>query len=135
MLPQPLRRHWQTDSVGISLSVICMAHCLLLPVLLVFGVGLAEFWPGGRDLTHVVMLFFVVPISGIALAGGWLRHRRDGVLGLGLVSVGLLTFAALYAHDNLSPLADALITTLGGGLLALAHWRNQHCPCPNNSHT
>lgn len=125
------RRHSRIDLAGIMLSAVCMLHCMLLPVVVLAGVGADMLWHADQDWTHQVMLALVIPISGLALAGGWVRHRRPRVLMMGIAGVALLAFAALYAHDHLGVAADALLTTMGGGLLAIAHWRNRDCPCPS----
>lgn len=124
------RKHSRMDVAGMALSFICLLHCLLLPVMVVYGV-LASDGDGSRDWTHVIMLAIILPVSGIALAGGWIRHRRADVLRLGLLSIVLLTFSALVAHDYLGHTFDAVLTTIGGALLALAHWRNRDCGCPS----
>ena len=120
--------HTRADALGLLLSAICMLHCLLLPVLIAFGVGGAV---TGLDSewTHVVLLASVVPISAIAFVGGWIRHRRMQVLALGTLGVALLALAAFVLHPYFGKTADALVTTAGGALLAVAHWRNRDCSC------
>lgn len=125
------RRHSRADLIGISLSVICMLHCLMLPVLLLMGLLGSQF-NVESEWTHIIMLVFVVPISGIAFIGGWMRHKRVNVVALGTAGIALLAFAALYAHDALGQTADAALTTTGGLLLAIAHWRNRDCGCSSN---
>ncbi|MEM7610792.1 MAG: MerC domain-containing protein [Pseudomonadota bacterium] len=125
-------RHSRVDLAGILLSAVCMLHCALIPVLILAGVGGDLIWPGGRDWTHIIMLGVVVPVSGLALAGGWIRHRRQRVIKLGAIGIGLLAFAAFFAHDYMGHTADAVITTLGGAVLAYAHWQNRHCGCTGN---
>ncbi len=127
------RSHSRIDIAGMLLSAVCMLHCLLLPVVVVAGVGSGMLWAGDQDWTHQIMLGLVVPVSGIALAGGWVRHRRQRVLALGIVGIIILTYSAVFAHDQLGHTADALLTTLGGGLLALAHWRNRDCGCTHTA--
>lgn len=107
-----------------------MLHCLLLPVLIAFGVGgaLAGF---DSEWTHMIMLGFVIPVSGIAFVGGWVRHRRASVLALGILGVALLALAAFVLHEHAGRIADAAVTTLGGAVLAIAHWRNRDCSCPH----
>lgn len=105
---------------------------MLLPVLLLFGLLGDHFFVSG-DWTHIIMLAIVVPVSGLALYGGWTRHRRVDVLNLGLAGLALLAFAAFFAHDALGHTTDAVLTTLGGVLLAIAHWRNRDCGCSSQT--
>ena len=52
-----------------GLSLACLAHCLVLPaVLVLLPVMLAA--PLGDELFHQVLLLAVVPISAIALSWG-----------------------------------------------------------------
>lgn len=125
-----LRRHSRADAIGILLSAACMLHCLLLPVVVAYGVG-GLVMGLDTEWTHVVMLAIVIPVSGLALVGGWVRHRRATVLALGVAGVALLALAAFVFHPYFGKTADALVTTLGGGLLAVAHWRNRDCSCPH----
>ncbi|MEO0615953.1 MAG: MerC domain-containing protein [Pseudomonadota bacterium] len=125
------QKHTRADALGMLLSAICMLHCLLLPALIVFGVGgaLAGF---DNEWTHIVLLTVVVPVSAIAFVGGWIRHRRVTVLALGTLGVALLALAAFVLHPYFGKTADALVTTAGGALLAVAHWRNRDCSCPHD---
>lgn len=125
-------KHTRADLVGMLLSFVCMLHCLLLPVVVVLGIA-SEQWFVNDDWTHIIMLGIVIPISGIALIGGWLRHRRLVVLGLGITGIALLAVAALYMHDHVGVWADAIVTSLGGGILAVAHLRNRSCGCASKA--
>ena len=124
------QKHIRADALGMLLSAICMLHCLLLPVLIAFGVGGAV-TGFDSEWTHIVLLAVVVPVSAIAFVGGWIRHRRLAVLALGTLGVALLALAAFVLHPYFGKTADALVTTAGGALLAVAHWRNRDCSCPH----
>lgn len=126
-----LRQHSRADLIGMLLSFACMLHCLLLPGLIAVGIG-GLLMDVDSEWTHVIMLAIVLPISGLALVGGWVRHRRANVVVLGLAGLVLLALAAFLVHDQFGRTADALVTTLGGALLALAHWRNRDCSCPHS---
>lgn len=115
------------------LSAACMLHCLLLPALVAYGVG-GLFTGLDTEWTHIFLLAVVVPVSGIAFFGGWVRHRRAPVLALGVAGVALLAIAAFLLHPYYGKAADALVTTLGGALLVIAHWRNRDCSCPHEGH-
>lgn len=106
------------------LSAVCMLHCLLLPALAAFGIGSMVV---GLDTewTHIFLLAIVVPLSAVAFFGGWLRHRRVTVLALGITGVALLALAAFVLHPYYGKTADALVTTLGGAMLIVAHWHNR----------
>jgi hypothetical protein len=128
---QIVKNHARIDAVGMLLSAFCMLHCVALTALLLSGGALASFWRDGEDLTHVIMLAVVVPVSVIAFGGGWLRHRRADVVWLGAIGILTLALAALFAHDHYGASADAGLSIAGGAALAVAHWRNRRrCGCP-----
>ena len=123
------RRHARMDRIGIILSVICMVHCALIPLALALGVVSHASGVVTEAWAHLIMLVVVIPVSGLALAGGWLRHRRNDVLGWGLLGMVLLALAATIIHEQWGFVADALVTTAGGGILMYAHWQNRACSC------
>lgn len=130
------RNHARIDLLGILLSAICALHCVALTALLVSGGAMAALWRSGEDLTHVVMLTIVVPVSVIALGGGWLRHRRNDVAMLGAAGIAALAAGALIVHARFGAGADAALSIAGGAALAVAHWRNrQRCGCPGAATT
>lgn len=131
MALQIARNHARMDALGMLLSAFCALHCVALTALLVFSGPAAAFWRTGEDLTHVVMLTVVVPVSVVAFGGGWLRHRRADVVLLGATGALTLAAGALVAHERFGAGADAALSIAGGAMLALAHWRNrQRCACP-----
>jgi hypothetical protein len=111
------------DKISIGLSALCAVHCLVLPVL-------AGVLPSIAAVTathvhfHVLMLVLLIPLSGLALGAGWLRHRDGKVLTLGLCGVGILLFAATLGHTLLGHDGERGITLIGSFLLAAGHYRN-----------
>ncbi len=111
------------------LSAVCMLHCLLLPALVAYGVG-GLVTGLDTEWTHLLLLAIVVPVSGVAFFGGWLRHRQPLVLVLGATGVALLALAAFVLHTHFGKTADVVVTTFGGALLIVAHWHNRDCDSP-----
>ncbi len=106
------------DRVGIVLSGLCAAHCLVT-LLLVAGLGLS----GGILLDpalHRVGLGLAIVVGAVALGFGLVRHGKRGPLAIGAVGLALMTIALVTGH---SP-AEAALTIAGVALVALAHWRN-----------
>ncbi|MBN8540228.1 MAG: MerC domain-containing protein [Deltaproteobacteria bacterium] len=145
------------DRLGVCLSALCMAHCLLTPlVLAVVPLGTAiGFWHSG---VHLVFLFVVPLIAAIAFIPGWRLHRNSRVwifAAIGFVflltgsQVGLLFGAEQVMHAghlSLDGLHDAethgfkwgalaaelFFTSLGGFFFIRAHLLNRKlCACCN----
>lgn len=123
------------DGLAISLSGLCVLHCLALPVAVAALPALTVFAGEG---VHLAMILLAVPLSLLALVshGGW---RRCGVvllavLGLGLMGAPLLAefipFTLTFPDAGLSVTHETLVqsetvsTVVGASLLAGAHFLN-----------
>jgi hypothetical protein len=109
------------DQVAVALSGLCLLHCLLLPFLLAALPFLGQF---GDDHLHAEMLLVVIPVSLIALAFGYLRHRHTGVVISGIAGLVIMTIGGTIAHDVYGLLADRTLTVIGSLTLAFTHYRN-----------
>jgi len=112
-----------SDKTAISLSIICALHCLALPSLLVLlpsltALNLAD------EVVHLWMLAAVIPISIYALTMGCRKHKRLGIVALGLVGITTLIAAALLGHDVLGETGEKIIVTTGAFIIAISHWQN-----------
>ncbi len=117
------------DLTGVSLSAVCVAHCLLFPVaaaaapMLAPGLGEAL---GASHAWHLGLLAIAAPISLLAL--GWsvrASRARWPVLALGLLGLSLMTVGALHLSSSL---IETALTLTGVTVLAAAHlinWRAQ----------
>jgi hypothetical protein len=122
------------DRVAIILSATCMAHCLILPVLItlfpiVQGSLLEE------EHFHALFLIFVLPTSVAALFIGCRKHKHLMTAVLGITGLTILTFTAFWGHDWFGLDGERVVTTIGGSILALSHWFNyKHCRSLNCQH-
>lgn len=127
------------DRLGVTLSVICLIHCLTMPFVLAFlpmGTALG-FWEHGF---HKVFLAIIPFVALMAFIPGWKKHRDVrvwtwGVAGLALLSMGVLV-AEVFGHTAAGhsfgshflewpSLADLTFTVLGGACLIRAHLLNR----------
>jgi hypothetical protein len=120
------------DASAISLSALCLVHCLALPAL-ALALPFVGAW-AQAEWVHVIFIALAAPIALLALMD-W-RARRPHAwplialagLGLGLMLVGALGFP--------SAAWERPLTVMGGVLLATAHvlnWRGRHAgrhDCP-----
>lgn len=112
------------DRLGATGSLLCAVHCALLPLLMAVlpSLGVAA-WLGGQGFEALFVLF----ASGLGLytiVSGYRRHR--GVRALWLLGPGLLVLwgTVLYAPLHRQVVAHAVLMTLGGTLVGLAHLAN-----------
>ena len=111
------------DGAAVTLSALCLVHCLLLPLVVAGLPFLAQFSEGHL---HAQILVVVLPLSSIALALGYRRHRDLRILLGGTLGMGLLVVGATYAHMRLGLTADRLLTIAGSLTLAVAHFFNSY---------
>lgn len=122
------------DRIGVFLSATCLLHCLTLPVLLTIApitqTGLMD-----EQTFHLVLLWFILPVSLIALGIGCRQHKDLIIVLLGGTGLSLLLFAGLLGHTYLSPPTERVLTVVAGLILAAAHLRNfKICRATNCDH-
>jgi peptidoglycan/LPS O-acetylase OafA/YrhL len=115
------------DGLGQVLSALCIAHCVVLPLVLgLLPAAAAESLEG--EAMHQGLLAFVAFTALMAFLPGYRLHRRGSVVGLAVVALTLLVSAVFLLPEEGGGFIEATETglTLGGGMLmATAHWRNR----------
>ena len=113
------------DAVGVMGSLICLAHCLLLPLAVVGLPWLVLF--EGEGLHRGLAVALAAPAL-LAFVFGWRRHGRwlpGFLMAGGLVALNAAAFAAPESWES-------GLTVLGGLFLIAAHGLNHHlcrrCP-------
>ncbi|MEY2942592.1 MAG: hypothetical protein RLY97_606 [Pseudomonadota bacterium] len=119
MIPfSSLANHLRLDRMGVVLSGLCAVHCLAgLCLVMLLGLG------GGVLLNpaiHEIGLALALVIGAVTLGFGALRHRRFGILLVGVLGLSLMGAALIVVHGPL----EAVLTIIGVALLASAHLRN-----------
>ena len=108
------------DLAAMGLSAACLAHCLLLPLVLAllpaFSSALAV-----PEAVHLAAFGFAVPASGWAMLRGYRSHGLVHPLLLGSAGLGALGLGAL---AGLPWLVETGCTVAGSLLLIAAHLRN-----------
>ena len=120
------------DASAISLSGLCLAHCLALPLVAASSPLLAT-W-AEAEWIHAAAVALAAPMSALAL---WRRGQSRWVLALSLLGLAMLTLGAFHWP---SARLETPITVTGSLFLAAAHvlnWRRRHgcpaTPCPKES--
>jgi len=114
-----------TDLIGQALSVLCVVHCALTPLVL----GLAPAAMGLFGEAHPVLLVLVLATAAWAFIPGYRHHHQVAPLMLGLGGVTLLAIGTLVFHGNLA--LDTTFSVAGAAMMLTAHWKNRaahrHC--------
>ena len=120
----PARSYRLLDGVAVCLSMLCLVHCLALPILIaslpLFAASMVT-----NERFHLRMLLAVVPTSVLALGSGFRTHRLRVPPVLGAFGVSLIAGAA-FGPDliGMSRFMDTAVTVVGGLTLAVAHGLN-----------
>ena len=112
-----------SDKTAISLSAICLAHCLLVPSLLVFISGYLSV-SYDNEFIHYGLLFLAIPVSIYALITGVSNHRTYQYLALGFTGISFLIFAVTLGVQLWGELGEKGLTAIGASLVALSHFKN-----------
>lgn len=108
------------EHAALGASLLCLVHCLALPLLIAALPAISSFLPVDSSF-HLWMLGFAVPASGVALTSGQAQHGVSwplltGLFGLFFLMLGVLAFGGTWA--------ETVATVFGAVLLACAHVAN-----------
>nr|WP_239031145.1 MerC domain-containing protein [Pseudoalteromonas sp. MMG024] len=110
------------DKLAISISSLCIMHCLLLPIgiVLIPSIGLQML---ADEAFHQMLVVSVLLTSCSALFMGCRRHKAWRVLGWGLSGLLLLIAAILFGHD-FGELFEKGLTLIGSLFVIIGHIQN-----------
>jgi hypothetical protein len=112
-------RFERLDRMAITLSGLCVVHCLATAVLL----GLVSAAGGmlGAPIIHEVGLSLAMMLGALALGRGIYAHGFMMPSAVGGLGLGVMAGALTMPHDG----GEAVFTVLGVGILALGHQLNR----------
>jgi hypothetical protein len=108
------------EGTAASASLLCLVHCLALPVLFLLSPGLLQFIPDS-PLMHLAAFAFVVPFAAGAF---WLGYRQHGQRGPGLAGLAGLALLAVSLWGGWSAVVEHSLSIPGSMLLVIGHYRN-----------
>ena len=112
-----------SDKTAISLSALCLVHCLLVPSFLVFLSGYVSL-SYNNELIHYAILFIAIPVSIYALITGVRNHKSFSFLYLGLIGIISLILAVTLGAQIWGEVGEKALTTAGALLVAISHFKN-----------
>ena len=115
----PSFRFERLDRMAITLSGLCLVHCLATAVLL----GLLSAAGGmlGAPIIHEVGLTLAMMLGALALGRGVYEHGFMMPSAVGGLGLGVMAGALTMPHDG----GEAMFTVLGVSVLALGHQLNR----------
>ena len=106
------------DRIAMSLSGLCLVHCVATAVLLALLSAAGGFL--GSPVIHEVGLTLAMVMGAIALGRGIIEHGYGMPSAVGGLGLGVMAGALTLPHDGI----EALYTMIGVGILALGHRLN-----------
>ena len=116
----PLRR--ATDRFGAAASFLCALHCAALPFVMALLPALGLGFLASHAFERGFVAFAIV-LASVSLAAGFRRHRHPGALRILVPGIALL-LAGILLDADARPILHALLVSIGGLLVALAHVAN-----------
>ncbi|EAT12778.1 MerC domain-containing protein [Bermanella marisrubri] len=111
------------DKIAISLSLLCLIHCIAMPIFVVFvPASLAVIL--GNESVHMWMLIAVIPFSAIALYSGCKKHKRFNVTAIGIIGLTLMVLAVAAVEPLFGHEWEVVVTVIGAIAIAAAHFKN-----------
>ena len=112
-----------SDKTAISLSMICLVHCLVLPSFLVILSGYFTL-SYENELVHYLLLLIAIPVSFYALINGARNHSNFIYLMMGIVGISSLIFAVTMGVELWDESGEIVFTSIGASLVAFSHYKN-----------
>jgi MerC mercury resistance protein len=119
VLLSQVTRKWSIDQIAITLSGLCLAHCLMTAVLVTV---LAS--AGGLLVSphvHEIGLVFAMILGAIGLGRGVAQHGYAMPVWIGSLGLGVMAGTLKLDHG----LAEAMLSILGVAIVALGHDLNR----------
>ena len=124
----------RSDKLAISLSLVCVIHCLFAPSFVILSSG---YYAATLDneFVHNLILFFAIPISLFALALGYKNHGAPQYFFIGITGLIILVMAVILGEPLYGETGEILFTILGSVFVVFAHYKNHqickeiNCSC------
>lgn len=116
-----------TDKAGMSLSFLCLIHCLLFPIIVLLIPAMESWLFYNETLVHWILLGLALPVSALAFGHAVLHHADWMTAVLGALGLAMLILGVTHVFGHAS---EIYLTVPGAFILFAAHLRNwkHHMP-------
>lgn len=104
------------DKLGILFSGLCIAHCLLMPIVMILLSGNALLSVLESEWVHSLLLVPIFIVMMISLPSSWLKTRNPWILVFAILGAVLLLVSRA-THG----MSEVLLTLFGSSSLIAAH--------------
>ena len=126
-----------SDKFAMSLSAICMIHCLFAPSLIILSYSSLALTVES-ELIHKTILLLTIPVSIFAISLGYKNHPNNSIIYTGIAGLTIL-ISALLIGESIGENAGLILTTIGSLMVIACHYRNYrickkvNCDCHDTS--
>ena len=126
-----------SDKFAMSLSAICMVHCLFAPSLIILSYSSLALTVES-ELIHKTILLLTIPFSIFAISLGYKNHPNNSIIYTGIAGLTIL-ISALLIEESIGENAGLILTTIGSLMVIACHYRNYrickkvNCDCHDTS--
>lgn len=122
------------DFWGVVISSLCILHCLAIPIVIVIFPALSlKIFPQ-EDVTHAVLLAFILGVAGLAFVSGYRVHGNWRPVAWLVAGLALAVYATFFAHAQLGHTWEPIIAIVGSLCLVRAHYLNHICKKCEHDH-
>jgi hypothetical protein len=108
------------DILGATCSVLCMLHCLALPLLITVGLPVAGLAFLENENIHVLLSVIILAVALWAFPFGWQAHKRLFPSVLAVIGAALLVLSLVALEDF-----ETYLAFFAGLSLVTAHLFNR----------
>ena len=113
----------KTDSLAISLSLLCVVHCLFVPSFIILAPSFLAY-SFNNELIHYLILVLAIPVSLFALISGYKAHKKLSILFMGVLGLSILFLAVLYGDAFNGEFGEKALTLMGSIIVVYSHFKN-----------
>lgn len=122
------------DKAGICLSVICIVHCILTPLLLLAlpAMQMFEWWHGSL---HIIFAVIIPLLALAAFIPGYKLHKDARVFKIALIGFVIVIAGITLPHELEIEWLEPVLSIIGSLFLVRAHLMNRNlCACCRTGH-
>ena len=115
------------DRFGFTLSMLCLGHCIVVPILLLLLPSYSMLLGSLHGNIHLYLYFVILPVSLIAFIPRAIVDKQWEFLwgpGCAIILLGM----TMYLHDKqqlpMEKFSEPFLTSIASLALVYFHWRN-----------
>ena len=118
------------DLAGICTSIICMIHCISIPLLILLGID-SILWAVDQEWVELTIIISSLLIGSTAFFRGYIKHKQHFIPVLFVAGFLLIVNGEAVAQKWLG----IVLSVIGAAIIAYAHIQNlrwKHSSAYNN---